>query len=103
MVTRPTKFRSKGEEEAYDDAKEAMAKLLNLANVMGNQPVVVGGMLFAFVREHRTLQQAGMRNFVAMLKNWVNKEKPAMVDARNEDSWKFAEQVAELDPYFGCI
>lgn len=90
--------------EAYDAAKVAMGRLLNLANAMGSRNAVVAGMLDSFVQEHRTLQQAGVRNFVDMLQAWVeDDDESTMSDLRNKDAWDFAQEVVKLDPMFADI
>lgn len=96
-------FKTKWERDTYDDAKVAMGRLLNLANGMGVQKAVVAGMLDSFIQEHRTLQQAGVRNFVAMLKEWVSYDEVHMSDLRNQDAFAFAKQVVELDPLFANV
>lgn len=96
-------FKTKWESKAYDKAHDAMNELLNLATSMGSGKAVVAGMLDGFVQEHRTLQQAGIRNFVAFLKAWAKGEEAAMTDPRNCDAWKFAKQVVELDPMFSSL
>jgi len=96
-------FKTEWESDTYDKAHEAMSALLNLANGMGSSKAVVAGMLDGFLSEHRTLQQAGVRNFVGMLKEWTKFSEPAMTDLRNQDAWKFAKQVVELDPMFANV
>ena len=96
-------FETKWESDTYDDAKVAMGRLLNLANSMGSSKAVVAGMLDSFVQEHRTLQQAGVRNFVSFLREWATGEEAAMTDPRNCDAWRFAKQVVDLDPMFANI
>jgi len=96
-------FKTEWESDAYDKASDAMSALLNVANSMGSGKAVVAGMLDGFIREHRTLQQAGIRNFVAMLKEWGSHEESHMSDLRNRDAFAFAQQVVELDPLFANV
>lgn len=96
-------FKTVWESETYDAAKVAMGRLLNLAIGTDSQNAVVAGMLDGFAQEHRTLQQAGVRNFVAFLKEWAKGEESEMTDPRNQDAWKFAKQVIDLDPMFSNI
>lgn len=94
------------EQRAYDRATSAMKQLLNLPNSCPNSGIVtavVAGMVDAFIAEHRTLQQAGLRNFAAMLQEWGKGDKPALVDDRNADAWNFAQDVRVLEPSFRNI
>jgi len=97
------KFTTEWESKTYDKANEAMSNLLNLANSMGSGTSVVAGMLNGFIKEHRTLQQAGIRNFVQMLRLWTENEKSVMIDMRNAAAWDFAKEVAKLDLSFPNI
>lgn len=96
-------FKTEWESEAYSKAHDAMSDLLNLAGTMGSGNAVVAGMLDSFVKEHRTLQQSGVRNFVAMLKEWASQEESRVSDRRNRDAFAFAKQVVELDPLFALV
>lgn len=96
-------FKTEWESDTYDKAFTAMQTLLNLANACGSGKAVVGGMLDGFIREHRTLQQAGVRHFVGMLQEWAKGEEAAMSDLRNKDSWNFAQEIVKLDPFFASI
>lgn len=99
----PEDFKTEWERDAYEKASNAMSALLDVANSMGGGKAVVAGMLYGFIREHRTLQQSGIRNFVAMLKEWGSYEESHMSDLRNRDAFAFAKQVVELDPMFASI
>jgi len=97
-------FKTEWESDTYDKAFAAMETLLNLANACGSGKAIVGGMLDAFVREHRHLQQAGVRHFVGMLQDWTKRgTEAAMSDLRNKDSWDFAQEIVKLDPCFASI
>lgn len=96
-------FKTEWESEIYLKSLAAMSTLLDLANGMGSGKAVVKGMYDGFVREHRTLQQAGVRNFVAMLKEWASHEESRVTDLRNQDAFAFAKQVVELDPLFALV
>ena len=96
-------FKTEWESRAYDEAFEAMTALLNLSNTMGGQKAVVSGMLDAFVREHRTLQQSTIRNFVGFLTAWSQGEEGMLTDARNHDAWRFATKIREIGPGFASI
>ncbi len=99
----PEDFKADWQRETYDKAVNSMNELLNLANAIGSRKFVVQGMLTALIREHRTLQQAGIRSFVGMLTEWAKLEEARMVDARNKAAWDFAQKVKELDPLFPTI
>jgi hypothetical protein len=95
-------FKTEWESEAYDKAFDAMKELLNVANAMGSGKAVVTGMFDGFVREHRTLQQAGIKNFFEMLKEWTEQERE-MTDLRNQVAFDFAKKVVALDFVFPNI
>ncbi len=96
-------FTTEWEENCYNDAKAAMETLLNLANAMGSNKAIVAGMLDGFLLEHRTLQQASIRNFVGMLQEWAKFEEASASDPRNKDAWDFAQDIVKLDLMFGNI
>lgn len=96
-------FKTEWEENCYNDAKATMETLLSLGNGMGSRKAIIAGMLDGFLREHRTLQQTGIRNFVGMLQEWVKLEEVSVSDSRNKNAWDFAQEVVNLDPIFANI
>lgn len=89
--------------EVWERANSAMASLLEAANAMGSSRAIIDGMMDAWRREHRTLQQSVVRMFVAFLSEWagmIEKEPMAWVDLRNEAAAAFATQLRSDAPAF---
>ena len=79
----------------YHEAHEAAKKLFALTNTMGGDHLAIA-VADAFNQEHRTLQQAAIRDIVKpilMLLDW-NGDTGAF-DARNEGSVKWARAALE--------
>jgi hypothetical protein len=85
--------------------EELIKKFGDMVN--GGDAALVEGMLYAFVREHRTLQQSMVRGFVRMMTRWaeeIEKDGEAyFVDARNQDACKFARKLKADNPGFWLI
>jgi len=91
--------------ESFRAGEEAMTNLVNMTN-RENNPEAVQGMLSAFMRNHRTLQQNTVRMFVAMMCHWaklVEQEPNWFVDLRNEASAEFAKKLLKDAPGFPFI
>jgi len=98
------KYRTELETQANRNGFDAMSKLLDNAATGSVGNATVEGMLLAFVASHRTTQQNCVRNIAAMLTSWRLKHtKAEAVDARNEDAWEFASQIANATPFFAHI
>lgn len=91
------------EKETYKKTTEAMEILIDASNTMGSDEIIAEAMYDTFIKRHRTLQQATVRNIVNMLRRWVKGDKDMHVDARNENAWAFGRQVEAWDPYFPYI
>lgn len=98
-----SKLKSQADKDTFEKAYIGMLAVLESTNG-GDAIVIVRAMWAAFVSEHRTLQQSFVRTLVEMLKVFGQKEKAAVSDARNEQSYLFAKRVAEMeDLYFPLV
>ncbi len=96
-------FKTEWETEAYEKAMQLMEDLGNLSSTMGGGRAAVQGLLDGFVRQHRTLQQSIVRNFMGMLTQWAEGEKVVFVDDRNAAAWDFAQHMREDGCYLPNI
>jgi len=96
-------MRSQSEQEHFDQGVKMVEEMMEAIVITGSDKYMratIEGMLHAFIHEHRTLQQSFVRQIAMMLVAWVDGNKEAFTDGRNEAAWAFAQQIRDLHPHF---
>lgn len=99
----PREPRHEHQQASFEAGQKAMRAFLEGAPRSSYRTDLIEGMLDAFVREHRTNQQAAVRAFVEMLIMWQKGDAACIADDRNLAALKFARKLAEDDPHFPYI
>lgn len=94
-------FDSESAREDYDSGVGLMTQLAEQSSSLDRN--FVAGLTDGFMMAHRTNQQAMMRAFMHMLRQWACGKKEDRVDARNEASWNLAKKILEIDLYLPHI
>lgn len=103
FCTNGREFAREWERDKYVKVLAAMKTLIDETNTMGSEPLVAMAMVDGLTSEHRTLQQNFFRSFICMLHKWTKGDVAKMTDLRNEDSWRFANKIVAMDPYFSNV
>lgn len=78
---------------------DAITEAIEETNGMTDDGAVAKGIFNALIGQHRTLQQAFIKEFADAMKLYVN----AHYDARNEASIEFAKKIADMNHPFPFI
>lgn len=82
--------------EIEEKNKILASELLRQVNIMGNEDELARAILAELLSAHRTNQQSFIGILKSVLEDYARTEG---TDARNEDSKKWAKQVAKIQDY----